>query len=128
MIHLLFIQGKCNKVNIVKCTDDNKAEIIKTSANVIDYPDSPGVIGSSEETSDCPGSEQNNNAQSFRAPGSSTGRVAPSNIDLGATTIHLEGNERGWSAALWTIGFLIVGIIAKKVLVRAGVDIWSFID
>lgn len=31
-----------------------------------------------------------------------------------------------WSAGMWTVGSMIVALVAKRVLVMAGVDVWSY--
>lgn len=55
--------------------------------------------------------------------------------ELPAVEMHLsdagnevDDNEWAWSAAMWTVGLLILAILAKKILVRAGLDVWSFSD
>lgn len=56
-----------------------------------------------------------------------TGMPSPLQMHTSNEVTDVGDKEWAWSAAMWAIGILILAIFARKVFVRAGVDVWSFI-
>ncbi|GMH33135.1 hypothetical protein BSKO_00969 [Bryopsis sp. KO-2023] len=120
--------------NLAAVTSDSSQDASQTINSVAEVRSRTASQEGSNPPVNEQGTRETNEAVTETAmPGIEVTTPWVSGADTEQTDVEqLHGNVRDkewiWSTAMWAVGFLIVALVAKKVLVRAGVDVWAFIE
>lgn len=115
---------------------EDEEETIKSATNVESCQSNQGsscseITAESVVSDEVPESSNYDGLRSISSPSTEiteiTGMPTRLQVHTSNELIDVGDKEWAWSAAMWAIGFLILAIFARKALVRAGVDVWSFI-